>query len=447
MNARVEADVRRFADRADAGRRLARALAAYRGSKPLVLAIPRGGVPIGRVVADALGGELDVMLVHKLGAPQNPELAIGAVDEDGRVHADMLAVHLGIDRAHIELEALRQLVQIRRRREMYGAHCPRRDPAGRVVIIVDDGLATGATMRAAILAAKAHEAARVVCAVPVAAPGRMDEIAAIADEVVCLAQPADFYAVGQFYDDFSAVEDDEVIALLGQGAAPPAPSAATAVSRSIEIPVDGVSLKGDLVVPANAARIVVFAHGSGSSRLSPRNQFVAQLLNQRGTATLLFDLLTDREDRNRAARFDIAVLTARLESVIDWITRDPALGRLRIGLFGASTGAAAALAVAALRPRAIAAVVSRGGRPDLASEALLARVRAPTLLIVGGADTEVLALNEQAHARMPGRVEVAVIPHASHLFEEAGALERVASLASDWFRRWLRRDGNTDNES
>jgi len=385
--------------------------------------------------------------VHKIGAPQNPELAIGAVDEDGRVHADMLAAHLGIDRAHIEREALRQLVQIRRRREMYSAHCRRRDPTGRVAIIVDDGLATGATMRAAILAAKAHKASRVVCAVPVAAPGRMDEIAAIADEIVCLAQPADFYAVGQFYDDFSAVEDDEVIALLGQSAAPPASPAGTAVSRSIEIPADGVSLPGDLVVPANATGIVVFAHGSGSSRLSPRNQLVAGALHRQGMATLLFDLLTPREDARRAARFEIDVLALRLEAVVDWVRRDPVLGRLKIGLFGASTGAAAALAVAARRPDAVAAVVSRGGRPDLAGERLLAVVGAPTLLVVGGADTEVLELNEQARACMPGQVEIAVVPRATHLFEETGALERVASLAGDWFRRWLRRVDDADSES
>ncbi|HSN00840.1 MAG TPA: alpha/beta fold hydrolase [Rudaea sp.] len=446
MNAHLQTATQLFVDRADAGRQLARALAAFRGSKPLVLAIPRGGVPIGRIVADALDGELDVILVHKLGAPQNPELAIGAVDEDGGVQLDALAGHLGIGRAYVERETARQLAQIRRRREMYGRCCPRRDPAGRVVIIVDDGLATGATMHAAILAAKARKAARVVCAVPVAAPGSLEKVAATADAVVCLLEPADFYAVGQFYEDFAAVEDDEALAALTQGQVPPANLPGAVVSRRVQIPVDGVALPGDLVIPADAAGIVVFAHGSGSSRSSPRNQLVADALHRLGMATLLFDLLTPQEDEHRAARFEIDVLALRLESVVDWVGRDSMLSGLKIGLFGASTGAAAALAVAARRPEAVAAVVSRGGRPDLAGDRLLAVVRAPTLLIVGGADTEVLELNEQARAHMPGQVEIAVVPRATHLFEEAGALERVASLAGDWFRRWLRRDDDVGNE-
>ena len=447
MNARLQSAAQRFADRADAGRQLALALDAFRGCRPLVLAIPRGGVPIGRIVADALNGELDVILVHKLGAPQNPELAIGAVDEDGGVQLDALAGHLGVARAYVERESARQLAQIRRRREMYNRCCPRRDPAGRVVVIVDDGLATGATMRAAILAVKARKAARIVCAVPVAAPGSLEKAAAIADDVVCLLEPADFYAVGQFYEDFSAVEDDAALALLGQGQVPPANLSGAVVSRQVKIPVDGVVLPGDLVIPADAAGIVVFAHGSGSSRSSPRNQLVADALHRLGMATLLFDLLTPLEDERRAARFEIDVLALRLESVVDWVRRDPMLGGLKVGLFGASTGAAAALAVAARRPDAVAAVVSRGGRPDLAGEGLLALVRAPTLLIVGGADTEVLELNEQARACMPGHVEIAVVPRATHLFEEAGALERVASLAGDWLRRWLCRDDGTAGES
>ena len=440
MSARLQPLVRVFRDREDAARRLAHALSGFRNSNPLVLAIPRGGVPIGRVVADELGGEFDVMLVHKLGAPQSPELAIGAIDEDARVQVGDLAEHVGAGRDYIEREARRQLQLIRQRRALYSPHRPRIDPAGRTVIIVDDGLATGATMRSAILAARSHKAQRIICAVPVAAPGSLAAVAEIADEVVCLLKPADFYAVGQFYQDFAAVEDPEVVALLTPAPASASRSApaARASTRAVSIPADGVFLPGDLVVPAKAAGIVVFAHGSGSSRLSSRNQFVARELNEQGLATLLFDLLTEAEDTGPAARFNIAYLAARLESVVDWVARDPALGQLKLGLFGASTGAAAALEVAALRPNAVAAVVSRGGRPDLASDAMLASVRAPTLLIVGGADDEVLELNELARSRMHGQVELAIVPRATHLFAEAGALEHVATLASAWFRRWLR---------
>jgi predicted phosphoribosyltransferase/dienelactone hydrolase len=425
-----------FVNREDAAQRLAQALSRYRGSNPLVLAIPRGGVPIGRRVADMLGGELDVALVRKLGAPHSPELAIGAVDEDGRIQTSDLVEHLGVDHKYVVDEAARQLAVIRARRMAYSPHRSPRDPAGRTVIVVDDGLATGATMGAALLAVRARNPQHLVCAVPVAARGSLAAVANLADDVVCLLTPADFYAVGQFYDDFSAVDDSEAIRLL---AAEPsvAVAPATSVSRSVRIAVDDVLLEGDLEVPTGAHAIVIFVHGSGSSRTSPRNRFVASELSRLGLATLLFDLLTETEDRQRAARFDIATLTARLETVTDWIARDPVLGKLRIGLFGASTGAAAALAVAALRPGTVGAVVSRGGRPDLASDPLLARVNAPTLLIVGGADSEVLELNRRAQLAMTGTVELRIVPGATHLFEEAGALERVAALAGDWFRRWL----------
>ena len=437
MRARLRPTIRGFTDRVDAARHLAQALAAYRSRNPLVLAIPRGGVPIGRIVTDALGGELDVILVRKLGAPQSAELAIGAIDEDANVEVSDLAEHLGASHEYVEREASRQLNLIRQRRALYSPRRQRLDPAGRVVIIVDDGLATGATMRSAILAARARKAQRIICAVPVAAPGSLAAIAGIADEVVCLLKPADFYAVGQFYENFEAVEDDEVIALLAPVAPLNREAVGPGVSRSVSIPIDGASLTGDLFVPADATGIVVFAHGSGSSRLSSRNQFVARELNQQGLATLLFDLLTEAEDASRAARFNIAHLSARLESVVDWVTRDPTLSKLKLGLFGASTGAAAALEVAARRPRVVRAVVSRGGRPDLASDQWLVNVRAPTLLIVGGADTEVLELNEQVRSLMRSQAELAIVPRATHLFAEPGALERAAALAAGWFRRWL----------
>ena len=214
MSAPLHPRVRVFRDREDAADHLAYALRAFRGSNPLVLAIPRGGVPIGRIVANELGGELDVVLVRKLAAPHSPELAIGAIDEGARVQVGDLAGHVGANRDYIEREARRQLQLIHQRRALYSPHRPRIDPAGRVVIIVDDGLATGATMRSAILAVRSHKAQRIICAVPVAAPGSLAAVAEIADEVVCLQNPADFYAVGQFYEDFAAVGDDAVVALL-----------------------------------------------------------------------------------------------------------------------------------------------------------------------------------------------------------------------------------------
>ncbi len=203
-----------------------------------------------------------------------------------------------------------------------------------------------------------------------------------------------------------------------------------------------VRLDGDLALPAGARTIVVFAHGSGSSRRSPRNREVAATLGGAGIATLLLDLLTADEgrldDRTAQLRFDIALLARRLVGAVDWVAAEPATKDLAIGLFGASTGAAAALVAAAERPSLGRAGVSRGGRPDRAGVAMLAKVRAPTLLIVGGDDDVVVTLNRDALASLAARPkEFVVVPGATHLFEEPGTLEEVARLASEWFRRHL----------
>jgi dienelactone hydrolase len=217
--------------------------------------------------------------------------------------------------------------------------------------------------------------------------------------------------------------------------------AANPDEQVVEVPAGGVTLEGNLAAPAGARGVVLFAHGSGSSRHSPRNRSVAGVLQSAGLATLLVDLLTAAEeevdDRTRHLRFDIGLLAGRLVGAADWLNNDPTTRGLAIGCFGASTGGGAALVAAAERPDLVRAVVSRGGRPDLAGEAL-ARVRAPTLLIVGGNDVPVLRLNERALdelAAAPKRL--AVVPGATHLFEEPGALGEVARLAADWFTRYL----------
>jgi dienelactone hydrolase len=213
-------------------------------------------------------------------------------------------------------------------------------------------------------------------------------------------------------------------------------------TRPVSIAAEGVTLLGDLTVPAGARGIVVFAHGSGSSRLSPRNRMVARHLQEAGFGTLLFDLLTGREESvdnvTRALRFDIEFLAARLAAATRWLGSQAVAHDLPIGYFGASTGAAAAHVAAARHPGMVAAVVSRGGRPDLAG-ALLRNVTAATLLVVGGADVGVIELNQQALVRLgcEGK-ELAIVPGATHLFEEPGTLERVAQLASHWFARYLR---------
>lgn len=210
--------------------------------------------------------------------------------------------------------------------------------------------------------------------------------------------------------------------------------------RVVRVAVGAVTLEGNMVVPPGARGVVLFAHGSGSSRHSPRNRYVAGVLQEAGLATLLVDLLTQQEEqvdvRTAHLRFDIGMLAERLAGATDWLAQQPETANLRVGYFGASTGGGAALVAAAERPEAVGAVVSRGGRPDLAGPAL-SRVSAPTLLLVGGNDPIVIELNEQAKARMQGEVQLTIVPGASHLFEERGTLEEVARLARDWFLRYL----------
>jgi putative phosphoribosyl transferase len=290
----------------------------------------------------------------------------------------------------------------------------------------------------------------VILAAPVASPDATAALREEVDDLVCVEVPADLWAVGYWYRDFSPTTDAEVAALLAEasgradenGAADPARGAAAGepVRREISIPIaPGLELAGELSLPGAARGLVAFAHGSGSSRMSPRNRLVAQALAGAGFATLLFDLLTQREEADRANVFDIPLLAERLVAASSWLARRDDVGTLPFGYFGASTGAAAALGAAARLGDRVGAVVSRGGRPDLAPD--LGAVRAPTLLIVGGADLQVLELNRRAQAQMRCPVELAIVPAAGHLFEEPGALEQVSQLAIDWFAARLA--GNT----
>ncbi|OHV29622.1 MULTISPECIES: phosphoribosyltransferase family protein [Pseudofrankia] len=444
-----------FRHRADAGRQLSRRLAHLRGHDVVVVGLPRGGVPVAYEVAKALGAPLDVILVRKLGVPFQPELAMGAIAEGDILVINEQARRLA-DITPEELAAVeaRKRAELDRRARLFRGTRPREPLAGRVVVVVDDGIATGSTASAACQAVRAAGAARVVLAAPVAPPPVVDLLRRDADEVVCVDTPEAFFAIGQFYLDFSQTPDAEVVDLLLRAAAtaqPAAPRAATtgthpdppasvvgSPAREIEvdIPAVPVRLAGRLTIPSAARGIVVFAHGSGSSRHSPRNRYVADVLTAAGFATLLFDLLTPAEEVDRAAVFDIALLAHRLVDVTSWLRGEPQVAGLPVGYFGASTGAAAALWAAAEPDSHIAAVVSRGGRPDLAASRLAA-VRAPTLLIVGGDDDLVLELNNQAQAQMQCESRVMVVPEATHLFSEPGALETVAALARDWFVRHL----------
>ncbi|WP_267243417.1 phosphoribosyltransferase family protein [Streptomyces sp. PR69] len=435
-----------FQDRVDAGRRLAARLEHLKSQDVIVLGLPRGGVPVAAEVAQALDAPLDICLVRKLGVPYQPELGMGAIGEDGaRVVNDEVMGRAGVSPADLaEVERHERGVLHERARRYRGDHAPAALD-GRTAVVIDDGVATGSTALAACRIVRQRGAARVVLAVPVAPPGWTDRLGAAADELISLDTPPGFYAIGQFYADFDQTSDEEVLACLAAAerrsrargdprgrAGQDTGGSAGPVDRETDVTAGPVRLQGHLTIPEGAVGVVMFAHGSGSSRHSPRNRFVAAGLNEAGLGTLLFDLLTEQEAHDRAKVFDTPLLARRLADATAWLREQPEAERLAVGYFGASTGAAAALWAETETDAPIAAVVSRGGRPDLAGSRL-PRVSAPTLLIVGGEDVMVLDLNRQAQARLRCENRLEVVPDATHLFEEPGALEAVTELAGNWF--------------
>ena len=450
MHMLTTGDLALYRDREDAGRRLAARLARLAQDRPVVVGLPRGGVPVAFEVASALSAPLDVVVVRKLGAPMQPELAIGAIGEEGVIvlNKDLVSA-LAIQREELEAVVAREQAELTRRQRLYRGDRPPVAVAGRTVVLVDDGIATGSTAMAAAQVLRERGARRVVLAVPVGPPDAAARFGPEVDELVCLQAPEWFFAVGSCYERFDQTSDEQVGELLERaraGATPRGPAGTGSdlrragggidwlqvAHRDVAIPADEVALPGDLRLPPAPSGLVIFAHGSGSSRLSPRNIQVAAALTAAGLGTLLFDLLTEREAADRDNVFDIPLLAQRLEAATQWARRDAEVRALPVGYFGASTGAAAALRAAADVGDGVRAVVSRGGRPDLA-QPRLAEVTAPTLLIVGGADRTVVELNQQALAALGCTKELVLVPGATHLFEEPGALEQVAAHAARWF--------------
>lgn len=444
----------RFRDRQDAGRRLAGALEHLRDERPLVVGLPRGGVEVAYEVARALDAPLDVVVVRKLSLPSLPEYAIGAVGEDDVVLTNGAALaRLQVGPEVLDAIVAREQTELERRSQRFRGGIPPTPVADRTVLLVDDGIATGATALAAARVLRMRGARRIVLAVPVGPVDVAERFADAVDEVVCLERPSDFFAVGQAYDDFAQTSDEEVVEILrlarrGAGAehvpaggprngrASGGTDLGRVVREDVRIPIGGGALDGTIDVPPSPRGLVLFAHGSGSSRHSPRNVHVASALQVAGFATLLFDLLTEPEGRERARVFDVDLLASRLAAAQRVASGRPSVAGLPVGLFGASTGAAAALSAAAAPHAAVRAIVLRGGRPDLAQDRL-ATVRAPTLLIVGGEDRQVVELNRQAAARLRCSHRLAVVPGAGHLFAEPGALEQVIELSRDWFGEHL----------
>ncbi|OKJ16038.1 phosphoribosyltransferase family protein [Kitasatospora sp. CB01950] len=421
-----------FTDRTEAGRRLAAALtgAGTLAQDAVVVALPRGGVPVAVEVAAALDAPLDVCVIRKVGVPGQPEVAMGAVGEDGtRVVNQTVVDAAGVTPEQFAAVEAHERAELARRAAAYREG---REPvplAGRTVVVVDDGVATGSTALAACRLVRARGAARVVLAVPVAPYDWTSRLAGAADAFVAVHTPSQFLAVGEFYRDFRQVEDAEVLTALERaGRSRPV----VVGEHELAFPTGPAAI----AVPEHPVGVVLFAHGSGSGRGSPRNRRVAARLHREGLATVLFDLLTPHEAEDRRKVFDPGLLGGRLSEATRTVRRHPPLTGLPFGYFGASTGAAAALWAAAERDAEPGAVVSRGGRPDLA-RARLPLVTAPTLLIVGGADQEVVELNRQARSELRCESALQIVPGAGHLFEEPGALEAVADLAAQWFARHL----------
>jgi putative phosphoribosyl transferase len=437
----------RFRDRQDAGRQLARLLEGYRAEAPVVLALPRGGVPVAYEVAVALGAPLDVWVVRKVGAPAFPELGLGAVAEGGFVYLDRHTIEeVGATQSEVQALVRAKSAEVAERvRRLRGGH-PALQLSGRTVILVDDGIATGGTVQAAVQALRAAHPRRIVLATPVAASQSLERLAPLVDAVACVFATPSLHAIGAWYDDFEQVPEEAVGRFLERARRRRSARTAGARSGAFEpkealIPLRDAHLRGTLAGPPHPIGLVLFAHGSGSSRHSPRNQKVATALHGHGLATLLFDLLTAPEEATDALtgelRFDIERLAERLGVATNWALQQQTTAGLPLAYFGSSTGAAAALVAAAQRPAKVGAVVSRGGRPDLAWESL-PLVRTPTLLIVGGEDRQVLELNRRAYQRLSAPRRLAVVEGAGHLFEEPGALAEVARLAGTWLAEHLR---------
>lgn len=423
-----------FADRTDAGGRLADYLKIHLINQEdiVVLGLPRGGVPLAAVAARALNAPLDILVVRKLGLPAQPELAMGAIAEGDFRVLNPEVLEFSTAAAHdIKLVEATERRELSRRASVFRKGRARVSLVGKVALIIDDGIATGSTARVACMAARAQGASRVILAVPVAPNHTIIEEA---DEFIVLKRPSVFSSISEFYTHFPQVSDEEVIRFLAEAWR----TNLGVLDVEVQVPVHDLDLQtvnliGHLLIPTNAKSIIIFAHGSGSSRHSPRNQLVSSVLQQSGFGTFLFDLLSEGEARDRCNVFNIPMLGSRLLQVTTWLRKHHPVPS--ICYFGASTGGGAALWAASQPEANIVAVVSRGGRPDLAGSVQLHSIQSPTLLIVGGKDTDVIEGNKQALEQMSNCMQkkLEIVPGASHLFEEPGALQKVAELACNWF--------------
>ena len=422
-----------FEDRREGGRRLASLLGFLATEDPVVLALPRGGVPVAVEVAAALGAELDVLPVRKLGAPGNPEFAIGAIAEDGSVVLDAAtADRLGLTQDDIDRVLRGEVQELRRRIGRFRRGRPPVDVSGRTVVIVDDGLATGLTDHAAVRAARRRGADRIVVAAPVGSREAVVLLRPEADEVVCHTVPRELFGVGRWYRDFSPVADREVLRLLAEaGAGGPDPGRGPAHERTLEIDVGGgVRLPAALAAPPEPWGLVVVAH-EGADGPAPGVRSVARLLNDAGLTTLSLTLPAG-DDRDGRRAGDVQVLAERLEAATGWLAGEAEARGLPVGYLAGPGAAAAALVAAAALRDGVRAVVSSDGRPDLAGDAL-DELRAPTLLLAGDGDGDALEAARRAAGLLRCPHRVVRVTTADARIDEPGGREEIGRLALDWF--------------
>ncbi|MGE0060289.1 MAG: alpha/beta fold hydrolase [Dehalococcoidia bacterium] len=421
-----------YRDRKDAGQRLAAALTERGIHHPLVLGIPRGGIPVAVEVARALDGELAAVVARKLGAPGYPELAIGAVTANGASYINGgVALAVGADQRYIEAERQRQVEEAKRREELFDGH--RRPSAkGRIVIIVDDGIATGATAIAAVRSMKGEGAEQVILAVPVGPPETIELLQGEADVVVCLDVDPGFGAVGQYYVDFSQVSDQEARAVLERFAAEPGVDPASPIEHAV-IQRGSIALAAELMRPAGPPPYpaVVFVHGFGSTKESPRNQVIAAHLLDRGIAALLFDL-SGHGESSRDPNEGIDTYVADLDTAYAWLCAQDGIDTERLGISGSSLGgliATRALIAGKVQPKTMVL------RAPPMEPAEFRAIDIPSLVLVGSYDP--LLSEVRAGVALNPLLTLSVVEGASHLFGEPGALEEALARTVDWFESAL----------
>lgn len=422
----------RFLTRAHAGAELASALHAYRATGALVLAIPRGGVPVGRVVADALGADFDLVMARRIDAGV-------ALDDTGRTW------HTNGAQTGSSAGSLRDphFDQLCRQRAVYRPVRKPMDPGGRVVIVVDDGLVSGATMHAALASLRKRRPARLVCALPIATRAGLDQVRALADEIVCLDTPDRIENLAHFYHEFQLVSDDRVRQLTGMASAPSplraGPGAVASVpslSKAMLIPYGTTRLRAMLESAPNPIGVALMAHAGGTQRRAARSQYLARKLRAQGLATMLVDLKPDSR-LDDAPASDVDELTARLVQTMKFLRAGTPFASLPIGLLSAGTAAAAALRSAASDTSQVGAVACLAGRIDLAGSGTLQRIETPTLLMCASSDRDSVRIHQLAFEQMYCPRKLMVVPASGCGFDDRRALGDVAALTIDWFKGHL----------